>query len=95
MKIWRFYKLPEDKNAKQSYDLYAITNRKEFAKAFMETRDMNKFYMRCTKEDRETYTEYANKNLDNIKVYSSFLNEVNSKIKDVCRLYLCTSFLLH
>lgn len=26
---------------------------------------------------------YANKNLDNIKVYSSFLNEVNSKIKDV------------
>ena len=95
MKIWRFYKLPEDKNAKQSYDLYAITNRKEFAKAFMETRDMNKFYLRCTKEDRETYTEYANKNLDHILDYRALVTK--DKLKNgfygkKSITVLCTNF---
>ena len=65
MKVWRFYKKPESKdNVKQSYDLYALTNNKEYAEYFLNTRDINKFFVRCTKEDRETYVKMANDNRD-------------------------------
>lgn len=63
MKIWRFYKKPDDPNdVKKRYDLYALTNNEEFASYFMKTRNMDKFYTRCTKEDRETYARIANDN---------------------------------
>lgn len=65
MKIWRFYKKPSDKNdIKKRYDLYAITNKKEYALYFMKTRNMDMFYTRCTKEDIETYKKIANDNRD-------------------------------
>lgn len=66
MKIWRFYILPENNNIKKSYDLYALTNDKEKAKMFMKTRNMDKFLVKCTKEDSETYANFANENYDHI-----------------------------
>lgn len=63
MRIWRFYKKPDNQDdVRKRYDLYAITNNKDYATHFMSTRNMNNFYTRCTKEDRETYTKVANDN---------------------------------
>lgn len=63
MKIWRFYKKPDDgDDVRKRYDLYAITNHPDYAAYFMNTRDMDKFYTRCTKEDKETYAKVANEN---------------------------------
>lgn len=80
MKIWRFYKKPEDKNdVKKRYDLYAITNNKDYALHFMNTRNMDMFYTRCTKEDRETYSKVANDNRDCVlDEYGLITNETNS-----------------
>ena len=65
MKIWRFYLKPTDNdNEKKQYDLYEIKNNKEFANIFMQTRNMDRFYTRCTKEDKETYSRIANDNRD-------------------------------
>lgn len=95
MKVWRFYKKPESKDtANQSYDLYALTNNKEYAKYFLNTRDMNKFFVRCTKEDRETYVKIANDNrdcvLDEFELVTRNVN-VNGIINHT-RLLMCITF---
>lgn len=62
MKIWRFYLKPDKDNKNKHYDLYAITNKKEYAKHFMKTRDMKRFIVKCSKDDKETYRDFANEN---------------------------------
>lgn len=66
MKIWRFYIKPEENTNKKSYDLYALTNNKEIAKIFMETRNMKRFLVKCTKEESDVYAVLANDSQDNI-----------------------------
>ena len=63
MKVWRFYLKPDAEIGRKKYDLYALTNHKKFAKKFMKERDMDKFIVRCSKEEREEYVKFANSNL--------------------------------
>lgn len=59
MKIWRFYLKPDKDIAGNNYELYAITNNKKIAKAFMESRNMDKFIVRKSDEESSTYVEMA------------------------------------
>jgi len=62
MKIYRFYIIPEEDNNRRDYELYAVTNHKEYAEEFEATRNMKKFIKRVTSEDKETYIQFANEN---------------------------------
>lgn len=57
MKIWKFYKIDEDKPK-----LYAITGVKEYAKEFKEIRNMNIFKVEKEDVDKELYTKFINAN---------------------------------
>lgn len=73
MKVWRFYKIPSEELIEEShisnyslrdtYPLYAITNKKKLAKRFMEERDMSKFIVNADHsfEELEQYSTYANR----------------------------------
>lgn len=95
MKVWRFYKKPEKDTSDKRYDLYALTNKKEFAKVFQEQRDMSKFIKRCSDEEISTYSELANSNRENVldmyklttrTIYDNGLIGIN-KVKVVCTEY--------
>lgn len=81
MKVWRFYIIPEKDNEKRRYDLYAITNNKEFAKKFKKERDMNKFVVRSTNETKESYAEFANNNLSYVLDYRTFITKTITENK--------------
>ena len=66
MKIWRFYLKPKKNDSNERYNLYAITNNKKYANYFMNTRNMDRFFVKCTKEDKETYSNFANDNRSNV-----------------------------
>ena len=55
-----------ERNGRKSYELYAITSSKKFAKRFKSERDMTKFYVCDSKMDREEYSKFANDNMNNI-----------------------------
>ena len=57
-KVWRFYTKGEIDND-EKYHLYAITNRKDFAKQFQEERDMDKFIVKKSEEDFDDWKELA------------------------------------
>lgn len=69
-KVYRFYSKPDeslihendDLDMEDLYPLYAITDKKEYAKQFMEERDMDKFIMRKSKMENDEYVKYANMN---------------------------------
>lgn len=65
MKIWRFYKTPEntkihvdEKDMKQMYPLYAVTQSRKMAKKFKEQRNMNKFIEKCSNVDDEISDQF-------------------------------------
>ena len=73
MKSWRFYKVPNDEvlkdcqmnkmSLRDTYRLYALTNKKELAKKFMEQRDMSRFIVKSDHafDELEAYSTYANR----------------------------------
>ena len=88
MKVWRFYLKPEKNSERRKYELYAITNNKKFAEKFMKERDMDKFVMKCTKETKEEYAEFANNNLTLVLGMRTYLTKMldsnnNYRTKDV------------
>lgn len=63
MKVWRFYYAQKrEDNGEMDYQLYAITNKKEYAKEFKKTRNMNKFIVNDSKLDFDDWKEFANQN---------------------------------
>lgn len=63
MKVWRFYYIKKrEDNGQNDYQLYAITNKKEYAKEFMKTRNMKKFIHNCSHLEKEEWSEFANDN---------------------------------
>lgn len=73
MKLWRFYKIPEKeyneiqkskgKSVEERYNLYAFTNNKKLAKAFIKTRNMKAFLIRKSDDlEREEYIDFVNNN---------------------------------
>ena len=66
MQVWEFFKKPDDggninEHLECKYMLYAITNKKAYAKRFMTDRDMNKFIIQRHKNiTKEEYIELAN-----------------------------------
>lgn len=71
MQIWRFYldrrKIKfnkrldlDDKDMKEKYVLYAITNNKKYAKEFMRLRNMKIFRMITSDVTKEEWASYAN-----------------------------------
>ena len=76
MNVWRFYKKPEKGVSKRKYELYALTNHKEYAEVFMDMRDMDQFIMKCSKEDKETYADFANSHRDNVLELHSLTTKV-------------------
>lgn len=66
MQIWEFFKKPDDRRVineslEHKYMLYAITNKKSYAKRFMQDRDMDKFIIQKHKDvSKEEYAELAN-----------------------------------
>lgn len=66
-KYWVFYLL-EDTSDGNAYDVYAFTDNIEYAKSFMSTRNMEIFYIKTIKLDRDEYNElirnYMNCELD-------------------------------
>lgn len=67
-KVYRFYSKPhedliaenDDLDIEDLYPLYAITDSKEYAKRFMEERNMDRFILRKSKMEKEEYVKYAN-----------------------------------
>ena len=59
MKIWKFYKVSEVDNKPE---LYGITGIKEFAKSFMELRDMSKFKLVKGKMSRDDFGRFVEQN---------------------------------
>lgn len=57
-KVWRFYTKGGIDND-EKYHLYAITNRKDFAKQFQEERDMDKFIVKKSEEYFDDWKELA------------------------------------
>lgn len=55
-KIWLFY---ADTEGYGKYHIYAMTNQKEYAKQFMEERDMKKFKVKKFEDDHDTWKEMA------------------------------------
>lgn len=96
MKIWRYYKKPENENiSKKRYDLYALTNKKEYAKKFESERDMDLFVKRVSKEDSETFTKLGNDNRACLLELHNFMTKTIYEngligIKDVD--ILCTNY---
>lgn len=93
-KVYRFYSKPnenlvevnDDLDIEDLYPLYAITDKKEYAKRFMEERDMDKFIMRKSKMEKEEYVTYANMNngcILNIYNYMHFPNKYVDGPEDV------------
>lgn len=76
MKIWKFYKVSEVDNKPE---LYGITGIKEFAKSFLELRDMNKFKLVKGKMDRDDFGRFVKQNrsiyIDNYKFITSGHNK--------------------
>lgn len=67
MKVYRFYIIKEnERNDKNSYELYAVTKNKKLAKRFKSERDMNQFFTRDTHMDEDEYAEYINTRLGNV-----------------------------
>lgn len=69
MKIWRFYKKPKKDSSRRDYELYAITNKKKFAKEFMSTRNMDLFIMKKSEEEKDDWISFANDNLGAVLDY--------------------------
>lgn len=67
MKIWRFYTVDSEMRnlngltIKDKYPLYAITNKKKYAKAFKKGRNMNRYICKCTNTTKEEGMEFLNK----------------------------------
>ena len=55
MKVYRFYKRPEYDSLYHEYRLYALTNKKEYAKMFRETRNMNIFAEKSSKVSKDEW----------------------------------------
>ena len=55
MKVYRFYKRPEYDSLYHEYRLYALTNKKEYAKMFRETRNMNIFVEKSSKVSKDEW----------------------------------------
>ena len=79
MRVWRFY-LITNKNEKrkdlsantmrEKYPLYAITEYKDRAMDFIESRDMNQFIMKTSKGvDPEEWTKFKNKHRGSVLEY--------------------------
>lgn len=59
MKIYRFYQITKnEKNGENSYELYAITHKKKFAKRFQKERNMESFYTSKSSMSMEEYQEF-------------------------------------
>lgn len=56
MKIWKFYRIS---GVDKEPELYAVTGIKEFAKTFMELRDMNKFKLVKDDVDRDDFANFV------------------------------------
>lgn len=72
MKVWRFYLKPDEKIGKRKYDLYATTGNKKHAKKFMKERNMDKFIVRCSDEDREDFIKFVNDNRSILLDYHTY-----------------------
>lgn len=83
MKVWKYYLVPNKDSAKREYELYAFTNKKEYANKFEEDRDMKKFVKADVIDiDKEDYLDFANSNkdqlLDYYKYETKFVDENNT-----------------
>lgn len=83
MKIYKFYKSPSKEVLQQEhvrelsiedkYPLYAITNKKDAAKEFRSSRNMDKFIeIRTEIEDKSEWVEFANKHAGSILQYYEY-----------------------
>lgn len=86
MTIWRFYIKPSKLSSNREYELYAITNKKKLAKAFMNTRRMDLFVIKKSEEDKDAWIEFANENrgavLDFYKLQTSVIEDDNYVLKN-------------
>lgn len=63
MKVWRFYYIKKREDTEENdYQLYAITNKKEYAKEFMKTRNMKKFIYNSSNLEMDEWRDFANDN---------------------------------
>lgn len=96
MKTWRFYKIPQDEILEEcqmtkmslhdTYRLYALTNKKDLAKKFMEQRDMSRFIVKSDHafEELEDYSTYANRHRSTVlEEYTLKTKSDNGKRKKI------------
>lgn len=74
MKVWRFYYAQKrEDNDRMDYQLYAVTNKKEYAKEFKQTRNMDKFVINESKLDFDEWKEFANDNRGSVLDIMTFM----------------------
>ena len=82
MKLWKFYKIPDNELLGHEYsELYAYTTNKKYAATFRKERNMKLFYEFSEEITKEEYTELtsvkAGNRLDNFS-YSTY-DMINKK----------------
>lgn len=101
MKLYRFYKKPDKNNNNENarhisdkYPLYALTNKKQLALVFKQTRDMTKFVETVTDIHRDEFIDYAGKHrgkvLDNFEFVTRDTNEKLTSYDVTSMKIVCT-----
>lgn len=74
MKIWKFYRISE---VDKTPELYAVTGIKEFAKTFIELRDMSKFKLIKDDVDKDDFADFIKQKRD---CYIDTFNIITSNV---------------
>ena len=89
MRCYRFYRIPTEEerdyiekhndkvHVEDKYVLYAITNDKNIAKEFRNTRNMKRLYECSSKVSKEEYRIFANRNRSTVLDYYELITVVN------------------
>ena len=89
MRCYRFYRIPTEEerdyiekhndkvHVEDKYVLYAITNDKNIAKEFRNTRNMNRLYECSSKVSKEEYRIFANRNRSTVLDYYELITVVH------------------
>lgn len=80
MKLWKFYKVPDEDEVNKEYPLYAVTNEKDIAKEFKETRNMEKFIVQVSKDEpKNAIADFINSNYEMLLKRRDFTTGVIAK----------------
>ena len=60
-KCWLFYLITDDDYGIDKYDIYAYTDKKEYAESFIKTRNMDNFLLKERKLDRKDFNKLHKK----------------------------------